>query len=298
MLFFCQKLIQIIDGISNSFHLIPDNSIIFHTITTGHYWRNSYIKEFQLLKKEENGDYNIFIWKVEQEEDEYEMLKIISDEFRKSSLIYGYNSTSFHLPYLKNKYKAYGLEDPFTCLDHIDLLQKCKHIGKALNLSLKISDLRLYFQESDEEPEIRIIFDTLSLLEYEEFFNGNFTVEHVVAESDALLVVLESSINIHHALHINHPAFYLMLDQDAIKVQIRLFDGRLKVYYANYEDYYYLPEEDMIIHKSMASGISKDKKEKATYETCYNYTKLPDQFSYEYIKKYLQMIFKHLCNRN
>lgn len=297
MLFFYQKFLQNPHKYSVNFRKNVKNISVFHTITTGHYWRNSYIKEFQLLKKAENDECIMSIWKGEKEEDEYELLEIMAKEFKNTDVLYGYNSTSFHLPYLKNKYKAYGLEDPFTDLEHVDLLLKCKQIGKALNLSLKLSDLKLYFQESDEEPEIKIIFDTFSLLQYEDFFKGNFIVQDVQRESEALYVSLQSSIKQMRSLHINHPAFYLMLDQDAAKVQIRLFDGRLKVYYANYEDYYYLPEEDMIIHKSMASGISKDKKEKATYETCYNYTRLPEKFSYEYIRKYLLMIFKHLCNK-
>lgn len=298
MLFFYQTFSLNSNKYSVNRHSTYENASFFHTITTGHYWRNSYIKELQLMTKGDNNDFCIQIWQAEKEEDEYELLEILTEKIKDTKLIYSYNSISFHLPYLKNKYKAYGLEYPFTDIEHVDLLQRCKPIGKALNLSLKLSDLRLYFKEKDEEPEIKIIFDTLYLLQYEEFFKGAFTIESVTHAPDALYAALSTPLMNLLPLHLNHPAFYLILENDSVKVQLRLFDGRLRVYYPNYQDYYYLPDEDMIIHKSMASGISKDKKEKATYETCYHYAQLPDKISCEYIRKYLLMLFKHLYIRN
>lgn len=50
----------------------------------------------------------------------------------------------------------------------------------------------------------------------------------------------------------------------------------LKFFYKDYKNYYYLPNEDMAIHKSMATFIDKDKKIKATKDNCY--TKVTDTF--------------------
>lgn len=420
MLYFYQELVNNLTEYSVNRHHLSSNDVVFHTITTGHYWRNSYIKELQLIsygldisshapQKENiftqpdaiedmpkldsdldadskvlpktdfdvtfktNSDYTpktlhpntpvLHVWKSEKDEDEYELLEILSRKLENCQKAYGYNSTSFHLPYLKNKYKAYGLPNPFDQVQHTDLLQECKQIGKALNLSLKLSDLRLYFQEADEVPEIQVVYDCFSLLQYAEFFEGNFSAESVsfgepfsakstafkepfsaesassgeqfatkpaslrepfsaesasfeeslstesISSADSFschgnsgnpgnsencfYVTLTTLLNIQRPLHINHPVFYLMLENTSAKVQIRLFNGKLRVYYVNYEDYYYLPEEDMIIHKSMASGIAKEKKEKATYETCYHYAQLPAEITCGYIEKYLKMLFKY-----
>ncbi|MCR5629157.1 ribonuclease H-like domain-containing protein [Eubacterium sp.] len=50
----------------------------------------------------------------------------------------------------------------------------------------------------------------------------------------------------------------------------------LKFFYKDYKNYFYLPNEDMAIHKSMAAFMDKDKKVKATKDNCY--TKIKDSF--------------------
>ncbi len=52
-------------------------------------------------------------------------------------------------------------------------------------------------------------------------------------------------------------------------LRVPLFEEELKYFYSNYKDYYYLPKEDMAIHKSLAEFVDKDFKEKAKPENCY-----------------------------
>lgn len=40
-------------------------------------------------------------------------------------------------------------------------------------------------------------------------------------------------------------------------------------YFEDYKNYYYLPQEDMAIHKSVAAYVAAENKEKATKSTCY-----------------------------
>lgn len=46
---------------------------------------------------------------------------------------------------------------------------------------------------------------------------------------------------------------------------------KLKHFYEDYKNYYYLPEEDTAIHKNVADGVSKDFREQATKETAYTW---------------------------
>ena len=50
---------------------------------------------------------------------------------------------------------------------------------------------------------------------------------------------------------------------------VPIYEEELKYFYANYKNYYYLPTEDMAIHKSIASFVDKDYREQATAENCY-----------------------------
>lgn len=57
-------------------------------------------------------------------------------------------------------------------------------------------------------------------------------------------------------------------DEVALKIPI-LRNRELRYYYENYRDYYYLPEEDTAIHKSVAEFVDKSRRVAATKKTCY-----------------------------
>ena len=48
-----------------------------------------------------------------------------------------------------------------------------------------------------------------------------------------------------------------------------LDEEELKYFYANYKDYYYLPTEDVALHKSVASFVDKEHRVQAVASTCY-----------------------------
>lgn len=53
------------------------------------------------------------------------------------------------------------------------------------------------------------------------------------------------------------------------KLRVPIYEGELKYFYSNYKDYYYLPKEDLAIHKSVASFVDKDYRKQATARNCY-----------------------------
>lgn len=83
---------------------------------------------------------------------------------------------------------------------------------------------------------------------------------------------------------------YASLDGNQLTLKVPLFRGELKFFYANYQDYYYLPMEDMAIHKSLASFVDRSHRVQATAATCYTRksgTFLPewDRFREPFFKK-------------
>ena len=54
-----------------------------------------------------------------------------------------------------------------------------------------------------------------------------------------------------------------------IKLELPLYTGELKLFYANYKDYYYLPAEDSAVHKSIGEFLDKSIKTKCTRANCY-----------------------------
>ncbi len=56
---------------------------------------------------------------------------------------------------------------------------------------------------------------------------------------------------------------------NALRLRIPLRSGELRYYLPHYQDYYYLPAEDVAIHKSVAAYVDKNYRKKATPDTCY-----------------------------
>lgn len=52
-------------------------------------------------------------------------------------------------------------------------------------------------------------------------------------------------------------------------IKVPIFEGELKYFYANHKDYYYLPAEDIALHKSVADFVDKEHREQATASNCY-----------------------------
>ncbi len=66
------------------------------------------------------------------------------------------------------------------------------------------------------------------------------------------------------------PARYaLFVKESEGSLTVPIFTGRLRHYFSDYKNYYYLPVEHKVIHKSVASFVEKEYKEHATPENCY-----------------------------
>ena len=48
-------------------------------------------------------------------------------------------------------------------------------------------------------------------------------------------------------------------------------DGYCKIFYKDYKNYYYLPEQNCAIHKSVAAYVDKSRRTAATKNTCYTW---------------------------
>ncbi len=73
---------------------------------------------------------------------------------------------------------------------------------------------------------------------------------------------------------------FFKTDGNEASLKVPLYEEELKYFYSNYKDYYYLPKEDIAIHKSIAEFVDKNFKEKAKPENCY--TKKSGQYLIEW----------------
>jgi len=119
----------------------------------------------------------------------------------------------------------------------------------------------------------------LSLLSYRDFLESPADVCDVSLqnhkrynsgiEESELLLTLQVSMPFPQKILFQSGLCSLRCEDASAKLCIPVFTGELKYYYENYKDYYYLPEEDMAIHKSVAAFVDAPHRKKATAATCY-----------------------------
>lgn len=84
-----------------------------------------------------------------------------------------------------------------------------------------------------------------------------------------LLIEAKIALDIPKAFSCRKNDFYLNVNKNTLAIRCQVFEGELKHFYDNYQDYYYLPMEDTAIHKSVAEFVDKSYRKKATKSTCY-----------------------------
>ena len=52
-------------------------------------------------------------------------------------------------------------------------------------------------------------------------------------------------------------------------IKVPIYEEELKYFYSNYHDYYYLPSEDVALHKSVAGFVDKAHRVPASAANCY-----------------------------
>ena len=133
------------------------------------------------------------------------------------------------------------------------------------------------------------MIDLLCVFAYDALFSDN---AHVISASveqytdlwgnpaEELIAALTPPCNLPGCLSCTHPitGAYLHASGKHVRLRVPLYQGMARLYYSDYKNYYYLPVEDMAIHKSVGAYVDKARKEKATPETCYSKVAVDDAF--------------------
>lgn len=146
-----------------------------------------------------------------------------------------------------------------------------------------------YLKNHDEELEELLhlhnyedivgMMDLLPVLSYLEVFHGQYSVTETQmgsyrtvdgSEEKEFLITLKNDFSVPKRVSYQYHDFYLTMKNRTTNIRIPVYSGELKFFYSNYKDYYYLPEEDIAIHKSVATFVNKGYRERARAANCYN----------------------------
>lgn len=116
-----------------------------------------------------------------------------------------------------------------------------------------------------------------SILSYVDLFQGKGTVTSAKFQEDEFVVELNLPLSLpkpfRHTLELNSQpvSFFLSIEaaNQTATLRIPVVIGELKFFFDNFKDYYYLPEEDTAVHKSVGEYVDKAYRQNAKASNCY-----------------------------
>lgn len=241
-------------------------------------------------------------------DDESLIITSFFDFASKFKNIVHYNGNGFDIPYIEAKCKLYNIPYSFNIFESYDLykvISPFKIIFKTENIKQKTMEKFLGINRNDtfsggelinlfEEymrnhntdlrenillhnfDDIKGLLFLCDLFNYSSIFNGNFTVDSVKYNIDDNGNYNYATINCKTTFYIKervsngHGPFYFTMYNNTLIVKVDIYTAGLKYFYPNYKDYYYLPNEDCSIHKSVAFYVDKEFRTKAKAANCYS----------------------------
>lgn len=213
-----------------------------------------------------------------------------------------FNGKTFDLPFLTSKIKEFKINASFDRYEHLDLYQilkpyknlwglknfRQKNLEEYLGIQRtdKLSGKKLIktYQDYLENGEIKNKESVLlhnhedliglhkiySLISYPALLDKEFSLSSYFIENDHFVAHLNLDIQIPVSCNYEKSGISLTLDHSNAVLTCPLENGHLKHYHRDYKNYYYLPMEDLVIHKSMKSFVDTTSIIRADKNNCYS----------------------------
>lgn len=252
-----------------------------------------------------NHTWNLIQWFADTPDDEAQILTSFLSFLPPYSTLIHYNGTGFDLPFLTKRCRFHRLPCDLSQITSIDLYRLIRPYQSLLSLSslkqkaaehalgIRRTDpytgkqLIVLYEHYQQAPETTLcqplllhnqedltgMFALLPLLHYRSMFDHpvRLTAQEILRSEDPPILELTCTLSCHVPLpcRFTLPCAAVCLSGSQLTCRIPLYEGEQKYFYPDYKNYYYLPLEDMAIHKSVGSYVAKEARQKATARTCY-----------------------------
>lgn len=238
-------------------------------------------------------------------EDGFSQKQILTDflKFIKSyDTLISFNGKTFDLPFLATKIKEFKISDSLDVYKHLDLYQilkpyknlwglknfRQKNLEEYLGIQRtdKLSGKKLiktyqnFIEKGDIKDKEAVLLhnkedllglrEIYSLMSYPALLDEKFTVSSVFIENDQFVAHLHLNMQIPVKFSCEKADIFLTLENSNAILVCPLENGHLKHYHKDYKNYYYLPMEDIVIHKSMKSFVDTSSLIRADKDHCYS----------------------------
>jgi Predicted exonuclease len=119
------------------------------------------------------------------------------------------------------------------------------------------------------EDDVKGLLFISPILNYIDLFEKPFRILQAYVEQDHLRIRFEIASALPVEISYTNDFVHFSASHQTANLTITIYDGELKYFYENYKDYYYLPAEDYAVHKTLATYVDKNYREKAKPSNCY-----------------------------
>lgn len=298
------------DQLPNLSHLpegfSPAHGLFLDIETTGLSPDTSFVYLIGCIYQQDNRWF-LTQWYIEHSCEEFILLETVFTFAKQFHYLIHYNGKTFDLPYLFKKSAGYFLEHSLASMETFDLYRELKELPRLFPYSsLKQTQIEpvFGFQRTDpysgkdliriykkwQQSKDAVLLDSI-LLHNEADLLGMcritnlFTVIHLLNEGWSYLEASKPS-DFAYCLHGRFESpLPLALDfdtlfghmsakEDTFTLTLPLVHGKFRLFYANYREYRYLPQEDTAILNVLAKSSSLS--QPATPETCYQWVSAKD----------------------
>lgn len=279
-------------------NLKKEQSLFFDIETTGFHADVSAITLIGCCDM--NG--NVTQWFNEDGLSQKKILCEFLDFIKPYDTLISFNGKTFDLPFLVTKIKELKLPASLDSFFHLDLYQTLKPFQHLWNLQkFRQKDLEGYLniQRMDQLSGKKLVtiyqeyLDTkneknkeslllhnredllglrsiYSLLAYPCLLHKDFSFVSAMIKDDLFIATLGLTMEIPIVCEYEKAGIHLTLNKKEATLTCPIEQGSLKHYHKDYKNYYYLPKEDIVIHKSMKSFVDTKSLVRASMDTCYS----------------------------
>ena len=242
-------------------------------------------------------------WFADDYTSECTILEAFSSFVSGFSTVAHYNGSGFDIPYLEKKYRFHHLENPFAALRSFDIyreVRKEKTLFDSSSLKLSVVEKLVGFLRADNYSGKECIQIYSEFMQQKIFRSPQAEKEKeklLLHNADDLRGTLLSSLLLYYKLPLHFSDkvwnadtlcitcqtqesvpfpcgretedFILSFEEKNACITLFCTEGCYCHFYENYKDYFYLPEEDTAIHKSVGIYVEKGFREPAKASNCY-----------------------------
>lgn len=282
----------------------PDRKMLFFDIETTGFSREYHMIYLIGAAAFRNGQWKLCQWFAEEPEEEPDVIRAFLSFSADYDTLIHFNGQRFDLPFTRARAELHQIPWTLEFEDSIDLmdlikpyktlchLENCrqKSIEQLLGLSSRedvmtggelIPVYHSYVHKKDSRSlqllllhnadDVRCMTGLTRVAQWPDFFRSRFRFTHQDTTGQGVVLHYENAdgMRMPVLLQADLKCWQLSAGGSSLSLGIHFTEGELKHFYKNYRDYYYLPEEDLVVHKSIAEFVDKSHRRKATRQNCF-----------------------------